>query len=287
MAPDSERDPGPTAAALPAAVPPPLPPAAALPAPRTRAVLGHAALDFLIAVAIMLALSFATMVAWALVRGFQIGLAHQGATATEALRDVGQPGGLAQLAMALVAMGGASLAVYLLRRRAGREERAASWRAACRPSTWAWAAGVGLASFGLSAALSWIGEQFGIEPLPSNVEMIQAALRSQFVLTLVFAVLLAPAYEELLFRRVLFGRFWAAGLPGLGIVLSSLAFALLHELPGLSGNGPGAISLLWLTYASIGAAFAWVYRRTGTLWAAIAAHAINNLLACALLVLQG
>lgn len=271
----------PTAAALPAAAPPPLP------APRTRAVLGHAALDFLIAVAIMLALSMVTMVAWAVVRGIQIGLEHEGAPAADAFANIGQPGGLTQLAMALVAMGGASLAVYLLRRRAGREERAASWRAASRPSTWAWAAGVGLACFGFSAALSWIGEQFGIEPLPSNVEMIQAALRSQFVLTLLFAVVLAPAYEELLFRRVLFGRFWAAGLPGLGIVLSSLAFALMHELPGLSGNGLGAICLLWLTYASIGAAFAWVYRRTGTLWAAIGAHGINNLLACALLVLQG
>lgn len=271
----------PTAAAPPAAVPPPLP------APRTRAVLGRATLDFLIAVAIMLALSVVAMMAWALLRGIQIGLAHQGAPTADALAEIGQPGGLAQLAMALVAMGGASLAVYLLRRRAGREERAASWRAACRPATWAWAAGVGLACFGFSAALSRIGEQFGIEPLPSNVEMIQAALRSQFVLTLLFAVVLAPAYEELLFRRVLFGRFWAAGLPGLGIVLSSLAFALMHELPGLSGNGPGAIALLWLTYACIGAAFAWVYRRTGTLWAAIAAHGINNLLACALLVVQG
>lgn len=278
----------PTAAALPAAVPPPLPPAAALPAPRVRAVLGHATLDFAIAVAIMLALSFATMIAWAMLRGIQIGMQGGGALSPdETLQAIGQPGGLAQLGMALVAMGGASLAVYLLRRRAGREERAASWRAARRPSTWAWALGVGLIGFGFSSALSWIGEQFGIEPLPSNVEMIREALRSQFALTLLFAVVLAPAYEELLFRRVLFGRFWAAGLPGLGLVLSSLAFALMHELPGLSGNGPGAIGLLWLTYAGIGAALAWVYRRTGTLWAAVAAHGINNLLACALLVLQG
>ena len=277
--------PGSEPVAVAAAVPPPLPMAAALAPPRARAVLGHAALDFVIAVAIMLALSVATMMAWAVVRGIQIGL-QGGKPSADVLQHLGQPGALAQLAMALVSMGGAALAVYLLRRRAGREERAASWRAACRPSTWVWGPGIGLACFGLSAALSWIGEQFGIEPLPSNVEMIQAALRSQFALTLVFAVLLAPAYEELLFRRVLFGRFWAAGLPGLGLVLSSLAFALMHELPGVSGNGPGAIALLWLTYTGIGAAFAWVYRRTGTLWAAIAAHATNNLLACILLVLQ-
>jgi membrane protease YdiL (CAAX protease family) len=34
----------------------------------------------------------------------------------------------------------------------------------------------------------------------------------------------------------------------------------------------------------MGGLFAWVYRRTGTLWAAIGAHAINNLIASALLL---
>jgi membrane protease YdiL (CAAX protease family) len=277
----------PASAANAALAPPPLPPQAAVPPPRLGAVLGHAALDFALAVAIVLALSMTTMMAWAFARGLQVAMRQPGSTSTtDALQAIGEPGALAQLSMALIAVGGAALAVYLLRRRAGREERAASWRAARRPATWGWALGVGLVAFGLSAALSWAGEQFGIEPVPSNVQMIEAALRSQFALTLLFAVVAAPAYEELLFRRVLFGRFWAAGLPGLGIVLSSLAFALVHEPPGLSGNGPGAIVLLWLTYAAIGASFAWVYRRTGTLWAPIAAHGVNNLLACALLYLH-
>ena len=274
----------PASAATATLAPPPL--AAAVPPPRLRAVLGHAALDFAIAVAIVLALSMITMMAWAFARGLEIAMRQPGSAAGDALQAIGQPGAFAQLSMGLVAVGGAAMAVYLLRRRAGREERAASQRAARRPATWGWALGVGLAAFGLSAALSWIGEQLGIEPVPSNVQIIQAALRSQLALTLLFAVVAAPAYEELLFRRVLFGRFWAAGLPGLGIVLSSLAFALIHELPGLSGNGPGAIALLWLTYAAIGASFAWVYRRTGTLWAPIAAHGINNLFACALLYLH-
>ena len=51
-----------------------------------------------------------------------------------------------------------------------------------------------------------------------------------FTLSLVvlFAVVLAPLYEELLFRRVLFGRLWHAGWPVLGIALSSVIFALVH-----------------------------------------------------------
>ena len=37
----------------------------------------------------------------------------------------------------------------------------------------------------------------------------------------------------------------------------------------------------------MGAAFAWLYQRTGTLWAPIAAHALNNAIALAALVFLG
>ena len=37
----------------------------------------------------------------------------------------------------------------------------------------------------------------------------------------------------------------------------------------------------------MGAAFCWLYRRTGTLWAAIAAHALNNAVALAAMVFLG
>src|SRR3546814_19526665 len=58
----------------------------------------------------------------------------------------------------------------------------------------------------------------------------------------------------------------------------------MHELPGTGGNGLLAGALLWTCYAMMGALFAWVYRRTETLWAAIGAHAVNNLIACMLLL---
>ncbi|RDZ26564.1 CPBP family intramembrane glutamic endopeptidase [Lysobacter silvisoli] len=260
---------------------------APLPRPRTAAVVAHSLLDLILAAALMLALSLAGMLAWSFWRGLDVAMRQPGLAPERVAAAIGQPGPLAQILVSLLAMGGAAVAVYLLRRRANREQRAAAWQALRRPATWGWALGTGLATFGLSAALSELGRALGAEPVPTNVEMIQAALRSHPLLTLLFAVALAPAYEELLFRRVLFGRYWAAGLPWLGIAFSSLAFALLHELPGISQNGPGAIVLLWLTYAAIGAAFAWVYRRTGSLWAAVLAHGTNNLLACALLQWQG
>jgi hypothetical protein len=47
------------------------------------------------------------------------------------------------------------------------------------------------------------------------------------------------------------------------------------------------IAQLWLVYGGMGAAFCWLYRRTGTLWAAITAHALNNAVALAALVFPG
>ena len=100
--------------------------------------------------------------------------------------------------------------------------------------------------------------------------MIEAAFAASPVFLLLFGVFIAPAYEELLFRRVLFGRLWACGRPWLGVVLSSAAFALMHEIPGTTGNSWQATGVLWLTYGVMGAAFAGVYWRTRTLWAPIA-----------------
>lgn len=71
------------------------------------------------------------------------------------------------------------------------------------------------------------------------------------------------------------------------MVLSSLAFALIHEIPGTSANGPAEIAQLWLVYGGMGAAFCWLYRRTGTLWAAVTAHALNNAVALAAMVFLG
>ena len=110
----------------------------------------------------------------------------------------------------------------------------------------------------------------------------RAATNPAFLL--LFAAVLAPAYEELMFRRVLFGRLWAAGKPWLGLVLSSAAFAMIHEVPGTTGNPLEVTLLLWLVYGGMGAAFAWVYWRTGTLWAAFGAHALHNFASVALLL---
>ncbi len=197
------------------------------------------------------------------------------------------PPPLIQILMALFATGGTALLLYFLRRPADAAERSASRHALARPTTWGWTALVAVAVVLGSNGLSFLGRQFGVEPVPTNLDLMNRSLQQFPWFLALFAVVLAPAYEELLFRRVLFGRLWQAGKPWLGLVLSSLAFALIHELPGTSANGPLQIALLWLVYGGMGAAFCWLYRRTGTLWAPIIAHATNNAVALASLVFFG
>lgn len=275
-------------ATAPASTTPPLPPA--LPkAPQRKpgSPIAGFLIDLGIATLSLLALSMASGLLWGLYRAVIV-VRDTGAQAADALaQQVGQPGALAQILMAVFATGGAAIFLYFLRRRADATERRASLEAARRPSTWGWTALVAVGVIIGSNGIAWLARQAGIEPVPTNLALMEQALaRFPWFLAL-FAIVLAPAYEELLFRRVLFGRLWQAGRPWLGMLLSSLAFALVHEVPGTSANGPWEIAQLWLVYGGMGAAFAWLYQRTGTLWAPIVAHALNNAIALAALVFLG
>lgn len=256
--------------------------------PSDRRPVAGFALDLLIAIGMLLVLSIAGGLAWALYRLVTLALQGGMPADPEALASrLGQPDALAMIWMTLVSTGGAALVVYYCRRRASAAERAASCSAARSAGTWGWILATVAVTFCFSSGMSALGQTLQVAPEPTNLPVIQAALASNPVFISLFGMLVAPAYEELLFRRVLFGRLWAAGRPWLGVVLSSTAFALMHEIPGISGNSPAATGLLWLTYGFLGAAFAFVYWRTRTLWAAIAAHALNNAIAMTLLNLYG
>ncbi|CAE1132249.1 CPBP family intramembrane glutamic endopeptidase [Xanthomonas euroxanthea] len=272
--------------------PPPRPAAtpAAGNAPLLPPLLGFG-IDVLIATGLLLLLSVAGFALWGVFRGVSAVQAAkaQGLTPspTQIMATIGQPGVLVQLLTALVSTASPALLLYYWRRRATADERRASRAAIRRASTWGWTALIAVGVFLLSNLVSVAASALGIKPVPTNLPLMEEAIKQWPLALVVFAVAIAPAYEELLFRRVLFGRLLAAGRPWLGIVLSSAIFALVHEVPGVSGNGPAAIAQLWLVYGSMGAAFAWLYWRTGTLWAPIVAHGVNNATALAALYFFG
>ena len=86
----------------------------------------------------------------------------------------------------------------------------------------------------------------------------------QFVLLVLLAGLIAPFGEELLFRGVLFTwlRRWGFVLAA---ILSALVFGLAH---GFNVVFPAAVVL--------GLLCAFLYEKSGSIWPAVAAHAVNN-----------
>lgn len=262
------------------------PPALALPPRAPAPVLGFF-IDLLVGLGVLLTVSVGAGLAWGVYRGFELAMQarRQGRVPQpeQIAQAIGQPGALGQMLMALVSTASAALLLYFWRRRASMQERRASRAAIARRATWGLILAVALGVFVFSSTIGALAEQLGVHPVPTNLALMEQAIDQWPWFLVVFAVALAPAYEELLFRRVLFGRLLQAGRPWLGMLLSSLAFALLHEVPGISGNGAWAIAQLWLVYGAMGAAFAWLYWRTGTLWAPIIAHGLNNAIALAAL----
>jgi len=90
-------------------------------------------------------------------------------------------------------------------------------------------------------------------------------------LDLLTGAVVAPLAEETLYRGIVFGGL-AQRLPfAVAAAVSALLFALAH--------GIGVLAPIFV----LGFGLAWIYRRSGTLWAPIVAHATVNAISLALL----
>ena len=100
------------------------------------------------------------------------------------------------------------------------------------------------------------------------------------VLTIVYALAIAPFGEELFFRGILFralrDRF---GFP-VGATGSAVAFGLIHYIPGALIDA----ALLMLVMTFVGAALAFIYERRGSFVAPVAAHVTFNVIGLALIL---
>jgi exosortase E/protease (VPEID-CTERM system) len=130
------------------------------------------------------------------------------------------------------------------------------------PSLIALAGGLGVAALWLAMDRVWpAAETTGMATATAGPAMLARALS---------AILLVPIVEELAFRGFLarricaaaFDRVDAAALPWRGIVISAVAFGLLHHRP--------------LAGIAAGLAYGMIYRRRGVLGDAVVAHAATN-----------
>ncbi|MGN6151056.1 MAG: lysostaphin resistance A-like protein [Lysobacteraceae bacterium] len=247
-------------------------------AARMRGLAAAFAIDLAVVLATMFGVMLVCGIVWAVAQG--VGHASTGAGAPQ---RVGVPGPLAQVASTFAAMGAAALALLLWRRRPSAQAWRQSLAAARQPATWGLALLAAAITGALVVAIGLAANASGLHPDPSNDAVIRALVRQHPLLLWLFVAGLAPMYEEVLFRRGIYGRFAEAGRPRLGVAISAALFAFAHEIPGTGDGGVADGLVLWSAYAVMGAVFAWTYRRTGTLWSAILAHALHNALSLLML----
>ena len=82
--------------------------------------------------------------------------------------------------------------------------------------------------------------------------------------------MLAPVFEEVVFRGVLYSTLRRRFNAPVAMVVSALIFSLAH------GYGTfGLVTIIWS-----GLLWAWAYEKTGSILPGMAAHALNNSLVC-------
>ncbi len=117
----------------------------------------------------------------------------------------------------------------------------------------------------LAGYVEWV-ESLGAETVQESVQVLRSGDNLPLIGLMAFAaVVVAPVCEEIVFRGYLYGvakRYCGAFA---GALATSLAFAAAHA---------SLVALLPL--AMFGLLLTWLYERTGTIWAPIAAHACFN-----------
>ena len=96
------------------------------------------------------------------------------------------------------------------------------------------------------------------------VRLFAGPLHERLLLALV-ATVLAPACEEIAFRGYVQTTLGLAHRPAASILGAAVLFALLHVNP-----------VLFPALVVLGALFGWLTWRAGSIWPAVAAHAVNN-----------
>ena len=122
-----------------------------------------------------------------------------------------------------------------------------------------------------------------IESLNSvNQNTIELLAKESPFLIFISSSLLAPVYEELLFRlgikRVIKNKY-------LFIISSGLIFGLLHIFPLSEGITLALGLILSITYVTMGIFLAYIYENSGNIVNSIGVHFLNNLL-CILVVIN-
>ena len=114
-----------------------------------------------------------------------------------------------------------------------------------------------------------------------NDSQIVAILGDYPTLMFLGTAIFAPIAEELLHRGLVFGSLFQKSIP-LAYAASALLFASIHVAQYIGFYSPPYVALALVQYLPAGIIFAWTYQRSGSIFAPIMIHAINNIIAISL-----
>jgi hypothetical protein len=131
-----------------------------------------------------------------------------------------------------------------------------------------------LATIGLgragNACIALIATAAGIHvPLSDMTQPLDATAPLRVALSVAGTVVMPALTEELLFRRAIFSALKRRWAPPIAAVVSAALFALPHGYSWI-----GLALMFWL-----GLVTAWAFKRTGSLWPCVGAHAYGNAIA--------
>jgi membrane protease YdiL (CAAX protease family) len=134
--------------------------------------------------------------------------------------------------------------------------------------------------FGVGLVLSLVLGLVSGEPVEAPEQVPSDPSTAAAVLTVVYAIVIAPVHEELFFRGVLFRavRDRYGFLPGL--LATGVGFSLVHFL---EVEWQDAVLLMGVMFFN-GMALAWWYERRGTIVAPVVAHVVFNVIGLSLIL---
>lgn len=118
-----------------------------------------------------------------------------------------------------------------------------------------------------------------------NQDIIEAGFGQLPVLYGFTAVIFAPIVEEIVFRGVLYQQFRNKKNYVIPMIISSLSFGLIHTLPIFMQSKDPKELIFVIVYTAMGYFMVKAYEESGSIWAAIAVHFVNNFIATMLMIL--
>lgn len=118
-----------------------------------------------------------------------------------------------------------------------------------------------------------------------NQALVETGFAMYPILYAFTAVIFAPIVEEILFRGVLYQELRNKKQYLIPLAISSLSFGLIHTLPMFLLSHDSSEFLFLIVYTIMGYLITRAYEKTGSIWASIGVHFVNNLIATVRVIL--